>query len=178
MIIYKTASTSKELEQILTLQKANLPDSLSCEEKEKEGFLTVIHNFELLKRMNDICPHIIAKDGNKLAGYALCMHPKFESEIDVLKSMFAEIKLSSETKYIGNFIVMGQICVNKDYRKQGVFRKLYKTMQDNVTPEFTSIITEIDARNNRSVQAHLAIGFKVLSIYNADGKDWKLIYLK
>jgi hypothetical protein len=68
MIQYKTASSSEELHQILALQKSNLPISISSEEKDQEGFLTVDHEFDILKRMNDVCPHIIAVDNNVLAG--------------------------------------------------------------------------------------------------------------
>ncbi len=172
MITYKTASSSEELHQILALQKANLPISISSEEKDQEGFLTVHHEFDILKRMNDVCPHIIAKDGDRLVGYTLCMHPKFGKEIEVLKSMFQEI----HRFYNGRkFIVMGQVCVDKDYRKQGVFRKLYETMIEKVLPEFTTIITEVDAKNIRSLAAHYAVGFSLLSRYHFGGRDWELI---
>ena len=183
MIIYTTASTKEELDQILELQRRNLPNSISSEEKQVEGFVTLNHDFDILKRMNDVCPHIIAKDGNTLAGYALCMHPKFANEIVLLRPMFEEIsralqQAQSDIFFSEKFIVMGQICIAKDFRKRGVFRKLYETMLAKLTPKFTSIITEVDAANTRSVQAHLAIGFKSLSTYKADGRDWELIYLE
>jgi predicted GNAT family N-acyltransferase len=176
MIRYKTVSTKKELEQILALQKTNLPNSLSSAEKKKEGFVTVHHGFDLLKRMNESCPHIIATRGMQVIGYTLCMHPKFGDEIEVLKSMFAEIENTS--KPFKSFIIMGQVCVDKDYRKQGVFRELYNKMKETTSTEFEAIITEVDATNQRSLKAHYAIGFKTLSKYKGDGRDWELIYLK
>lgn len=175
MIRYKTATTIEELEQILALQKANLPIALSSEEKKNEGFLTVHHTFDLLERMNDSCQHIIAKNYTEVVGYALCMHPKFGSEIEVLKSMFAEIE--NKKAPFKSFIIMGQVCVDKEFRKQGVFRKLYSKMKEATSPEFESIITEVDATNKRSLEAHYAIGFKTLSKYKGDGRDWELIYL-
>lgn len=175
MITYKTASSSEELHQILTLQKANLPVSISSEEKDNEGFLTVHHEFDILKRMNDVCPHIIAVDGKVLAGYTLCMHIKFAEEIEILKPMFSEIE--NQTTPFKSFVVMGQVCVAKEYRKQGVFRKLYTKMKETISPEFEAIVTEIDATNERSLEAHYAIGFKTLSKHRADDRDWVLIYL-
>ena len=175
MITYKTSTNLEELKQILALQKANLPSSLSSEEKATDGFLTVRHNFHLLKRMNDVCPHIIAKHGERIIGYTLCMHPKFKNEIEVLKSMFMEVENS--IRPFNSFIIMGQVCVDKSYRKQGVFRKLYGKMQEENSKEFDAIITEVDATNIRSLKAHYAIGFKTLSKYNGDGRDWELIYL-
>lgn len=65
-IIYKRTTTNQELKDILDLQKRNLPLSISEEEKQKEGFVTVRHPFEVLKEMNDACPHIIARHNNKV----------------------------------------------------------------------------------------------------------------
>ncbi|MBT8290717.1 MAG: GNAT family N-acetyltransferase [Muriicola sp.] len=171
---YGRATTEKELRDILELQRQNLPEQLSNELKQREGFLTVKHSFDLLNKMNDVCPHIIAKDGDRVIGYALCMHPDFKTEIPVLFSMFKEI----ETQY-GNesFLVMGQICIDKDYRGKGVFRGLYNSMKEAVGTDYSLIVTEVDGRNTRSLDAHLAIGFKVIKKYQSDGKDWYLIVL-
>jgi len=166
----------KELEQILSLQKENLPSALSKKEIAKEGFVTIAHSFDLLDAMNKVCPHIIAKEEEKVIGYALCMHPKFGSEIDILKPMFKEISfvLSRGEKYM----VMGQVCIGKAYRKMGLFQKLYKKMQDVIKPDFNCIITEVDALNKRSLNAHLAIGFVELKAYTSNGRKWHLIALK
>lgn len=179
---YTRATTSDELQQILRLQHVNLPFSISSEERNIEGFVTVQHDFELLRRMNDVCPHIIAKEGEKVMGYALCMHPQFGQEIEVLKPMFAQIyrvtsRLPASQNQLSNFMVMGQICIDKAYRKQGLFRGLYMTMLREIRPEFNVIITEVDVLNIRSLEAHYAIGFKTLSSYQADEREWKLIYL-
>ncbi|NNK75306.1 MAG: N-acetyltransferase, partial [Maribacter sp.] len=108
-IIYGRSKTDNELYQILELQRKNLFDNISDEQQKDEGFLSVEHSFDLLKRMNMTCPHIIAKLEDKVIGYALCMHPQFSQELELLKSMFIELQsiLSKNDKYI----VMGQICV-------------------------------------------------------------------
>jgi len=175
MIRYKTASTNNELNQILALQQDNLPEAISEDEQISEGFVTVHHDFDLIKRMNDVCPHIIVKDNGNVVGYALCMHPRFGGEIEVLQPMFTE--LSKVIPDGERFIVMGQICIEKGYRRQGVFRKLYETMLQEIQPQFKSIITEVDLKNNRSLQAHYAVGFKLLSRHHSGGQDWALISL-
>ncbi|WP_158974687.1 GNAT family N-acetyltransferase [Cellulophaga sp. L1A9] len=176
-ISYTTSKTTEELTQILVLQQANLYRNVSNEEKLAEGFVTVEHSFELLKEMNDVCPHTIAIDeqGN-LAGYALSMHPSFKDKIDVLKPMFEVIDplIAPEEKYM----LMGQICVSKNHRKQGVFRGLYQHMQKQVAPEFEAIITEVDAKNTRSIQAHNAVGFVAIARYTANDQEWVVISLK
>lgn len=175
-IRYCRAKTDKELHQILELQQKNLFANITDEERKQEGFVTVSHSFEILKKMNEACPHMIAKVNDKMIGYALCMHPLFSEAIAVLKSMFDEIKKVSPKP--SNYIAMGQICIDKDYRKKGVFRNLYQNMSDFLKPEFDFIITEVDAKNIRSLNAHYAIGFKHLKSYNSGGQDWELIVLK
>lgn len=165
-----------ELGQILSLQKKNRPNALTEEEIAKEGFVTAVHTLDLLDRMNRVYPHIIAVEKDKVIGYALCMHPNFANEIDILKPMFEEINaiLSRDQKYM----VMGQVCIDKAYRKMGIFQKLYEKMKEGIGTDFNCIITEVDALNTRSLNAHLSVGFKELKTYYSHGRKWHLIALK
>jgi len=174
-IIYKRAETHKELRQILELQRTNIPTSISEEEKKKEGFVTVHHTFEILKAMNGKCAHVIAKYNNQVVGYALCMLKEFKEDIEVLQPMFKKID-----DYINKgetYIVMGQICIDKAFRKLGIFRGLYQYMKQQLQSDFSMIVTEVDAANTRSLNAHYAVGFRLLHSYNSKGQDWALIAL-
>ncbi|WP_299321630.1 GNAT family N-acetyltransferase [uncultured Maribacter sp.] len=173
-LIYTTATTNEELIQILSLQQMNLKSSVSDLEMEQEGFVTVQHTLDVLTRMNNACPHIITKDENKIVGYALSMTEDFKDEISVLRPMFTEL----ENVNIQNFITMGQICVAKTHRKQGIFRGLYNAMKIASYPKYDAIITEVDATNTRSLGAHYAVGFEKVCTYSSLGQDWELISLK
>lgn len=173
-LIYTTATTNEELIQILSLQQMNLKSSVSRDEMEKEGFVTVHHTLDVLTRMNNACPHIIAKDEDKVVGYALSMTDDFKDEISVLRPMFTEL----ENVNIQNFITMGQICVAKTHRKMGIFRGLYNAMKIASYPKYDAIITEVDATNSRSLGAHYAVGFEKICTYSSLGQDWELISLK
>ena len=175
MVSYKQADTLAELEQILDLQQRNLPKNISQEESTKEGFVTVEHTMDMLKAMNDVCGHIIAVEGNQVVGYALSMHPKFAKDIEVLRPMFQEIDTALNDDI--NYMAMGQICVAKSHRGQGIFRKLYQTMKENLPEGFDTIVTEVDGKNKRSLAAHAAIGFETLTIYNSGEKQWHIIML-
>lgn len=176
MVVYKQADTLQELEQILDLQQRNLPKNISQEESTKEGFVTVEHTMDVLQAMNEVCGHIIAVDEGQVVGYALCMHPKFAGDIEVLRPMFHEIDKALEGKV--DYMAMGQICVAKTHRGQGIFRKLYQTMKEKLPKGFDTIITEVDGKNKRSLAAHAAIGFITLSTYPSDGKQWHVIMLR
>ena len=175
MIYYKQCDATAEIKQILDLQQKNLPEVLSETVMQQQGFLTVKHDETLLAAMNETWPHTIAKKGNKVIGYALSMHPKFGKDIAVLLPMFQKIE---SIRQDGQYMVMGQICIAKTYRGQGVFKGLYQAMLDFLGNSFTEIITEVDAKNTRSLNAHLAVGFKQILRYPDQEHDWVLLSLK
>lgn len=179
-IIFTQAKTTNDLRQILALQAANLPQNISKSELEKEGFVTVHHSLELLQSMNKPYPHIIAKDNGKVIAYALVMLQDFADEIPVLFSMFEMI---NQSVFKGNLIhnstyfVMGQVCIDKAYRGKGIFKKLYQTMQQHYSKDFQYLITEIAARNLRSLKAHAKVGFEDLKVFEDKkaGETWHLV---
>lgn len=172
-ILYKRASTLNELEQIRALQLQNSSQNISSEEKLQEGFVTVQHSVALLEQMNSACAHIIAKDNDAVVGFALVMLSGFRNEIKALIPMFERIdELVPKDK---TYVVMGQICVDKNYRKQGIFRGLYHFYREELQHQFDYLITEVAAINLRSMQAHEAIGFKIIDTYNEDGIVWNII---
>ena len=172
-ILYKRASTLDELAQIRTLQLQNSAQNISSEEKLQEGFVTVQHSVALLEQMNSACAHIIAKDNDIVVGFALVMLSSFRNKIEVLIPMFERIdELVPKDK---TYVVMGQICVDKNYRKQGIFRGLYHFYKEELHHEFDYLITEVAAINLRSMQAHEAIGFKIIDTYQEDGIVWNII---
>jgi len=174
-ITYKRADSNEELNQILELQRANIPSVISEEESKTEGFVTVHHSFDVLKAMNDKCAHIIAKSSDKVVGYTLCMLKEFKADIEVLKPMFRQIEacLNNDETYV----VMGQVCVDKGFRKQGTCRLLYEYMKQELQSDFDMIITEVDVANTRSLDAHYAVGFKLLQSYHSNQQEWALISL-
>ena len=172
-ILYKRASTLNELEQIRALQLQNSSQNISSEEKLQEGFVTVQHSVALLEQMNSACAHIIAKDNDAVVGFALVMLSGFRNEIKALIPMFERIdELIPKDR---TYVVMGQICVDKNYRKQGIFRGLYHFYREELQHQFDYLITEVAAINLRSMQAHGAIGFKIIDTYNEDGIVWNII---
>lgn len=172
-IQYRRAKTKDELEQIISLQRKNIKTTLPSEEIEKEGFITVSHSFELLKRMNDRCPHIIAQVSDKLVGYALCMTSTFRKEIPLLIPMFEKADVMLPGK---KYIVMGQICIDKAYRKKGIFKNMYAFYKSELQSEYDGVVTEVATNNLRSLNAHLSVGFETIHTHIEEGVSWELIY--
>src|SRR5690554_592589 len=126
MITYTTAKNEDELRGILALQKANLKKNLSEEEIKRDGFVTVDHTYELLNKLHDIAPHIIAKDKSEVVGYVLAMTKKSRFDIPIIFPMFEEfdnIVFKGKTVSDYNYMVVGQACIHKDYRGRGLVER-------------------------------------------------------
>ncbi|WP_026838401.1 acetyltransferase [Gillisia sp. JM1] len=180
-IIYKTCTSKKELEGILQLQNENHYSKLSKEEIASEGFLTCTHNLDLLTEFNTIALHIIAVSNDKVIAYLLTMTAIAEAQMPLLKPMFLEFeKVFYSTKHIAeyNYLIVGQVCVGKGFRGQGVLEKCYKLYKAIYKDRFDFAITEIDLRNQRSLKAHLKLGFREIHRYfSPDGVEWCIVLL-
>lgn len=179
MIVYTTAKTNEEILQILELQKNNLPQNLTDEQITTQGFVTVIHSFDTLKKMNAIEQSIIAKYNDSVIGYLLAMTRKSENDIPVLIPMFnAFDKVMYNNKKISGYkyIVVGQVCVAEAWRGQGILDSCYLEYKKYFRGKYDFAITEILDKNKRSIHAHKRIGFETIHSYpNPEGGKWKIV---
>ena len=107
-------------------------------------------------------------------GYALSMDVSCREDIEVLKPMFNKI----DAVYKDSYIVMGQVCVDKNYREKNVFKELYRFMKTHFSNKYKAIITEIDLKNTPSIKAHQKIGFTELTRYSSNNQEWSIVILK
>ena len=179
MIQIVPAKTTADLLGILALQQQNLAINLSPEEAQEQGFVTVVHDLDILRRMNDAAPHTIARDGDQVVGYALTMLPQFRAAVPLLEPLFERLdglywqgKPFREVSYF----VMGQVCVAKDYRGAGVFNGLYLGLRGYHVQHFEVVVTDISSRNTRSLRAHERVGFEVLQEFTLEnGEVWVIV---
>jgi ribosomal protein S18 acetylase RimI-like enzyme len=180
MVEILQAKNDADLLGILSLQQQNLAIHLSPEEVADQGFVTVVHNLDILRRMNDAGAHTIAKDGDRVVGYALTMLPQFRADIPVLMSMFDrldEMTWNGKSLHDTAYFVMGQVCVAKECRGQGVFDRLYQGLKDFNSDQFELVVTEISRRNTRSMRAHERFGFEILQEFTDEesGEQWVIV---
>lgn len=177
-VTYTQVSTETEIQEILALQERNLSTKISKEEARAQGFVTVKHDAQILRDMNQPYPHIIATHEGKVIGYALMMIKDFRDRIPVLIPMFDlidSLSYNNESLKETRYFTMGQVCIDKNYRGMGVFKNLYETMKEKYQPHFDYLITEIAARNTRSIRAHAKIGFEEIKRYDDDGTTWVMV---
>jgi hypothetical protein len=177
-IVFEVASTAQHFEQILHLQKQNLFRALSAEQQAQQGFVFAEHTLPLLHMLAAHLPQVIAVSNGNVVGYNLAMPVAMKHAMPSLVPMFTEFERSTYhgrrlTTY--QFIVGGQVCVDTDFRGQGLLRRLYHETRNRVPPGYQLCATEVAARNSISLKAHLQMGFEVVSTYH-DGKElWKVV---
>ena len=179
MVVISPSSTEKDLQGILVLQQGNLSSILPAEEKQTQGFVTVAHSFDDLKQMQVYEPNIIAKDGDTVVAYVLAMTEKSKADIPILVPMFngfnhIEYKGKAITDY--KYLVVGQVCVEKSYRGEGLFDKCYYAFKDQFESRYDFAITEVATVNLRSMKAHQRIGF--IEIFRAKDEtdlEWSVV---
>jgi GNAT superfamily N-acetyltransferase len=174
----EVASTEEHFEQILQLQRRNLFHALSEEQQAQQSFVFAEHTLPLLKRMAAHLPQVIAVKDGKVIGYNLAMPLAMRNEMPSLVPMFSEFERS---KYKGKlltayqFVVGGQVCVDHDFRGQGLLRRLYHGTRDRLPSGYELCVTEVSTRNTISLKAHQKMGFEVVSTYH-DGKElWDVV---
>lgn len=161
--IITTVGSNDDVRGILALQQKNLKKNLSPEQIQSQGFVTVEHQFSVLKAMNDAQPSVIVKYGDSVVAYCLAMLPQFRNDVPELKTLFDSI---DEIHYDGltlkdyNYVVMGQVCVGESYRSMGFFDGMYQKLREELSAKYEMCVTDISTNNARSLKAHARVGFE------------------
>lgn len=177
-LILKRVTEEKELQGIRQLQEDNLKKNLSANEAEKEGFVSAEYTLDFLQQMHHACPSIIAKDGDTIAGYALVAVQTIKHHHSLLEDLFNVI---DATLYKGvtlkntRYVVVGQLCIAKNYRGIGLVKKLYDFYKAELCNQFDYAITDVAQNNPRSLKAHQKAGFEVVETLSYGGIDWFVI---
>jgi hypothetical protein len=155
MLFPKEVNTEYELIQINKLNRQNLKKYLSKPEQEEQGFVTWLYPVSLLQQIHTLAPGIIVKDNDAVVGYALVtpmesgnFHTDLKRMIDNLETLsFNGKPLSSFSFYI-----MGQVCIDKDYRGKGIFNILFQKHKKLYSNAYELLVTEISTKNYRSLK--------------------------
>ena len=177
-VIIKRVTEASEIKGIKALQEANLKRSLPEGEADTQGFVTAVYTLDFLKEMNKASPSVVAISGDEIVGYALVTVPAVSRQHPLLKDLFHTI---DQTTYKGDllkgkrYVVVGQLCVAKEYRGLGVVDKLYQHFKEALRSEYDFCITDVAQSNPRSLKAHLNAGFQVIETLGFEGVLFDLV---
>ena len=178
MLTLTTVASSGELEEILRLQQQNLLQNIDDVEMQTQGFVTMIHSLDVLQKMHALAPSVIAKDNGKVVGYALVMLRECRELFPPLEPMFNNFDNLEYKEHPLNhyqYYVMGQVCIDKQYRRTGLFDQLYQKHKEIYSGDYDFIMTEVSTRNLRSLRAHERVGFETINTYSDDLDEWAVV---
>ncbi len=171
----------KDLADIIKLQKQNLVSNISKEERKQQGFVSVETPLKLLEEIAKQEGIAIARVKGRVVGYLMPMsvnHAKKVRLLDPFVERFKSIKFEGKDLNDYKYCILGQVCIDKDYRGKGILEKLYEELEKRLSKKYDLGVSEIGANNPRSLHAHLdKIGLKVAEQYSADGRDWYIVIL-
>lgn len=107
-----------------------------------------------LQLMNSIASHTIAKDGEKVVGYTLAVTKASIDLVSILSPMFVPFDpLHCRGKKVSDFdyLVIGQICVGKSHRGQGLFDRMYAAYREAFSETYSVATIEIAKSKSRSL---------------------------
>lgn len=180
VITFSPAQSTSELRAILDLQRQNLRQFLTPEEMQDQGFLTASYSLDFLQEMHEASEHIVAKDGETVVGYVLGLTPAFLPRDPVFESYRLAVQgmIWKERPLLdSNPLIVGQLCVDKHYRGQGLVDGLYKACQDHHRDRFDILLSDVSSLNPRSYRAHQRVGFVPLAEFPDafTGETWHIL---
>ena len=178
MITIKLVSDEVELEGIKQLQVLNLHQNVTQSDALLEGYLSAEYSLSFLTEMHHAHPSIIAKHGDKVIGYALVSLKSIRQNHALLTELFDsidQVSFNGDSLKNANYVVVGQLCVAKDFRGIGISRLLYNYFKENLSSKFQYCITDVATNNLRSLNAHLSIGFIVITSQVYGGINWNVV---
>ena len=178
MITVCLTTTDREIQGIRDLQEANLKENIALEKRSVDGFLTAEYSLDFLKAMNKSTPAIIAKQSGEVVGYALATNRSLLGQHPLLKDLSIQInKIPFGDKAIGDFdyLVVGQLCVAKQVRGQGLAQRLYAHFKTTYQEQYPFSVTDVDQGNLASLKTHLKVGFQVVSTLQYGNSNWHVV---
>ena len=76
-----------------------------------------------------------------------------------------------------NYIVVGQLCIEKQFRGKGWANKIYSYYKENYCVNYDYAVTDISSNNPRSLKAHIKAGFVIIHRFKYEESSWDIVLL-
>ena len=151
--------------------------STISEEDKPDGFVTTLFTEqqfeELIKKEGGLA---IARDGNKIIGYAMAASWKYWSQWPLFQYMIKDLpntKYLGKTLSINNSYQYGPICIHKDYRGTDVLPNLFEFSRRQMAKRYQILITFINKINDRSYKAHTnKLGLELIKTFEFNNNQY------
>jgi GNAT superfamily N-acetyltransferase len=170
----------REILALLALQRDNLKQNLDAQTVERQGFVSFVYDELTIVGMMEGAPQIVARDGDKLVGYALSTTREYGLGIALMQPLITlcdTLTYNDTPLSTSRYYIMGQVCIREGYRSIGIFDALYAGHKQYLSARYNYLITEVADDNKRSLAAHRRVGFKTIHEYfDKEGeKHWHVV---
>ena len=158
--------TKKDIPGILSLQERNLYSNLTAQER-KNGFVTTPFTVQQLEDIIQLNGLFVAADKeNHIIAYLFAGDWAYFQQWDIFQLMVSRFpSLSFQDRKITtqNSFQYGPVCIDINYRGQGILQAIFEEMRLAFIEEFPISITFINQVNAVSTKAHTQkLGWKII----------------
>lgn len=150
-------ATMDELDGVMALLRANHADNLG-EAERRDGFVTTNMSPEqlaaLIAEENGVT---VARDGDRVVAFALAAPWAFWSRWPFFRNMIrilGNYRFDGVTLTEDNSYQYGPVCVDRDYRGQGIFERVFAASLRTMEERYPIMVTFVNQANPRSYAAH------------------------
>lgn len=154
-IIIKTA-TEEDIPGIVALHKANLVVNLTEVEKQG-GFVTTALTVAQIQTVIHQHGLFIAKNEDAIIGFIFAADWEFFTQWPIFEYMiqlFPSLSFKNFEVTTTNSFQYGPICIDKNYRGQGIITELFEYMRIQMKEKYPLSLTFINKANIPSYKAH------------------------
>jgi hypothetical protein len=162
-----------DISGIIELQRINLYDNLSPDER-KEGFVTTPFSESQLMELLSERGVFVAEKKGKIMGYAMAGTWNLFSRWPIFPFMLS--RLGSLGIPGDKSFQYGPVCINAALRGSGIFPILFEEMRREFASRFPIGITFINRVNERSYNAHTRkLGMSIVDTFAFSGRDYYML---
>ncbi|MCI5055944.1 MAG: GNAT family N-acetyltransferase [Flavobacteriales bacterium] len=144
-----------DIKNVIKLQSKYLFSNLNDDER-KNGFVTTPFTVEQIQAIIEQNGLFVAEDDKEIIGYAFAGNWNYFKQWQIFQLMISRFsKLDFKVKVNEeNSFQYGPICIDKAYRRSGLFQRLFEEMRLEFRNRYNTSITFINAQNPVSLHAH------------------------
>lgn len=163
-----------DFEGILRLQHQNLLTTLKGEDL-SQGFLSIEFTREQLHKVNNELGIFVAVQDKTVIGYLMAETAEFAIGSPLIAHMLRRLNniVIDDITLSCCFFVYGPVCIERQYRGQGILEGLFGIMKETLRADYDVGIAFVSQQNLRSHQAHTAkLGMRVIDEFKFGGERY------
>jgi|TARA_B100001964_G_scaffold168210_1_gene184848 hypothetical protein len=168
-----------DIQDILCVQRKNLASAVSDDEKARQGFVTLETSEELLGDIISNEGIIVARCGNKLAGYLIPITVRRSAIFPLflpLAEQFRFMRYDGRVIDMHKVCILAQICIDKEFRNGESLQAIHQVTRNHLGKKYDIGVALISSTNPRSLAANTKkAGMTDVGQYVSRGITWHVV---